>query len=124
MPGRPCSVAIRRAALNRLSLIQGGFDIGDGFEQIVGILLQLCECPYRLFRIDAQSSMIEKMGLPDDCGAALVGCDQEREDRGGERHICVSLRHEPSSALTARIGAPSVLQLSEGSRPPGVGRWE
>ena len=64
MPGRPCSVAIRRAALNRLSLIQGGFDIGDGFEQIVGILLQLCECPYRLFRIDAQPSMIEKMGLP------------------------------------------------------------
>jgi len=32
--GRPfCSVAFRRAALNRLSLIQGGFDIGDGFEQ-------------------------------------------------------------------------------------------
>jgi hypothetical protein len=94
-----------------LTLIQGSFDIGDGFEQIVGIFFQLCECVCRLFRIDAQSRMIEKMGLPDDCGAALVGCDQEREDRGGERPVCVSLRHEPSSAFPARIGAPSVRQL-------------
>jgi hypothetical protein len=29
--------------VNRLSLIQGGFNIGDGFEQIVGILFQLSE---------------------------------------------------------------------------------
>jgi hypothetical protein len=90
--GRPLC-AVRRAALNRLRLIQGRFDIGDGFEQIVGILPQLCECPYRLFRIDAQSCMIEKVGLPDDCGAALIGCDQEREDRGGQRPACVLLRH-------------------------------
>jgi hypothetical protein len=72
-----CSVGFRRAGLNRLILIQRGFNIGDGFEQIVGILPQLCECPCRLFRIDARSCMIKKMGLPDDCGAALVGCDQE-----------------------------------------------
>jgi hypothetical protein len=40
VPGRPfCSVAFRSATLNRLSLVQGGFNIGDGFEQIVGILL-------------------------------------------------------------------------------------
>jgi hypothetical protein len=36
-----CSIAFRSATLNRLSLIQGGFNIGDGFEQIVGILLHL-----------------------------------------------------------------------------------
>jgi hypothetical protein len=78
VPGRPfCPVAFRRATSNRPNLIQGGFDICDGFAQIVGILLQLCECPCRLFRIDARSCMIKNMGLPDDWGAALVGCDQE-----------------------------------------------
>jgi hypothetical protein len=56
-------------------LVQGGFNIGDGFEQFVGIFFQLCECVCRLFRIDAQSCMIKEVGLPDDCGAALVGCD-------------------------------------------------
>ena len=68
-------------------------NIGDGFEQIVGILPQLRECRYRLFRIDARSCMIEKMGLPDDCGAALVGCDQERKDRGrqGLRVFCLGM---------------------------------
>jgi hypothetical protein len=81
VPGHPfCSVAFRHAALNCLNLIQGGFHIGDGFEQIVGILFQLSECPDRLFRIYAQSCMIKEVGFPDDRGAALVGCDQERED--------------------------------------------
>jgi hypothetical protein len=76
-----CSVVFCRAALNSSPLLlQGRFNIGDGFEQIAGILFQLCECACRLFRIDAQSCMIKDVGLPDDCGAALVGCDQERED--------------------------------------------
>ena len=86
MLGRPILLrrVPRRHAESPQLLIQGGFNIGDGFEQIVGILLQLCECLDRLFRIDAQSCIIKKMGLPNDCGAALVGCDQEREDRGWE----------------------------------------
>ena len=85
--------------------VHGGFNTGNGFEQVVSILFQLCECLCYLVPMDAHRCIVEEVGLPDDGGTALVGGDQKRKDRIGKRLVRVYFRHEPSSAGPARCAA-------------------
>src|SRR5262249_46669827 len=83
-----------------------GSDISDRSIEIVSVPLQLRECLRGILLRIARVSMVEKMGLPDDCGTPLVGSDQERQNRAAEGFIVVSHDRPPSCPCRARCAAP------------------
>src|SRR5260221_9271256 len=69
-----------------------GLDLGDGSNEVVSVPLQLREGLRGSRWLQARARMIEKMRLADDCGTALVGGDQKRQNRAAEGSVVVSLR--------------------------------